>query len=628
MESRIKKRAQIYGIAAIILAVSIGTLCYNLGIYPESSGPSQGRQHTHLQIPSALLNTFTSYEELRDFLERAPYTAPDKYDPIREALKELWGLSAPNELGFSGETQGSGSEYSTTNIQVEGVDEADIVKTDGEHLYVVSGANIYILKAYPTEEAEVLSHIAFNTTYPAGIFVNSDRLAVLGCKHANHYKWYYESFYDQTKTSLVVYDITNRSTPTKLTNFTISGGYFSSRMIDEYVYFVVNQQAHIVNDTVLLPRVYSEVRVEEISATEIQYFNTSDSYYKFTTIVAINLQDITQEPTNKTILLGGASCMYVSLNNIYITFPKGDSTFIYRFHIDNDEIEPMADGEVPGYLLNQFSMDEHNDYFRIATTTRYVTRNWWETTSKNHVYVLDMNLIIVGKQEDLASGEKIYSARFIADRCYLVTFKKVDPLFVIDLSEPTKPTVLGKLKIPGYSDYLHPYDENHIIGVGKETIEAEEGDFAWYQGVKISLFDVNDVNNPKQIANFTIGERGTDSPVLSDHKAFLFDKSKNLLVIPVRVAEIDEDQYSGEVPPYVSGEPVWQGAFVFNITLAEGFVLRGNITHLEEDANIWDSSYWMTRTLYIEDVLYTVSNRKIKMNDLEELVPLKEIGLA
>ncbi len=120
---------------------------------------------------------------------------------------------------------------------------------------------------------------------------------------------------------------------------------------------------------------------------------------------------------------------------------------------------------------------------------------------------MDQNLTIVGRLENLAPGESIYSARFLEDRCYLVTFKKVDPLFVISIEDPTNPRELGKLKIPGYSDYLHTYNEGHIIGIGKNTIEAENGNFAWYQGVKISVFDVRDVFNPKESANYSIGDR-------------------------------------------------------------------------------------------------------------------------
>jgi uncharacterized secreted protein with C-terminal beta-propeller domain len=278
-------------------------------------------------------------------------------------------------------------------------------------------------------------------------------------------------------------------------------------------------------------------------------------------------------------------------------------------------------------------MDEHNSYFRIATTSGQVSRTFARATSKNNLYVLDMDLNITGKVEDLAPGEEIYSARFMGNKGYMVTFRKIDPLFVIDLTDPTDPTVLGQLKITGYSDYLHPYDENHLIGIGKETVAAEEGDFAWYQGVKISLFEVSDVSNPVEVAKYEIGDRGTESPVLDDHKALLFDKSKNLLVIPVLVAEINENQYAGEVPDSAHGEFVWQGAYVFDVSL-DGLELRGGITHLEDSDDLLKSGYWfyseysVERSLYIDDVLYTISDMKVKLNNLETLAELNEVELS
>ena len=216
----------------------------------------------------------------------------------------------------------------------------------------------------------------------------------------------------------------------------------------------------------------------------------------------------------------------------------------------------------------------------------------------------------------------------MGNKGYLVTFVSIDPLFVIDLSNSTSPVVLGKLEIPGYSDYLHPYDENHLIGIGKHTVEADQGFFAWYQGVKIALFDVSNVSNPLQIANYTIGDRGSDSPVLRDHKAFLFDKQRNLLVIPALVAQIDRNEYPGEVPPYAYGKPVWQGALVFNVTLNEGFALRGSITHIETAADKQDWNYYVQRSLYIENTLYTISNAKVKMNSLQDLAFIEEIKVG
>jgi len=276
-------------------------------------------------------------------------------------------------------------------------------------------------------------------------------------------------------------------------------------------------------------------------------------------------------------------------------------------------------------------MDEYNGYFRLATT------GWTNGIQQNNVYVLNMSLAVVGKLENLATGENLHSARFMGDRCYLVTFIKTDPLFVIDLSQPNAPKKLGELHIPGYSDYLHPYDETHLIGVGKETVEASEGDFAWYQGLKVSLFDVSNVNEPKQLSKYVIGDRGTDSLVLSDPKAFLFDKSRNLLVIPVDLAEIDKTAVAPGPSAY--GTMVWQGVYVFRLALNDGFVLRGNVTQMEINASSYptfssgdfywmNSDYWISRALYIGNTLYTVSNARVQLNSLENLALIAKVDLS
>jgi uncharacterized secreted protein with C-terminal beta-propeller domain len=219
----------------------------------------------------------------------------------------------------------------------------------------------------------------------------------------------------------------------------------------------------------------------------------------------------------------------------------------------------------------------------------------------------------------------------MGERGYLVTFKQVDPLFVIDLSDPNHPEELGYLKVTGYSDYLHPYDETHIIGIGKETTDA--GEFAWYQGVKISLFDVSDVGNPQEISKLEIGDRGTDSPALWDHKAFLFDKSRNLMVMPILVAEVDQSEYPEGVPSWAYGEPVWQGAYVFDISIDDGLQIRGRITHIDDLSELEEGYYYyyspfsVERSLYIGDVLYTISQAKIKMNNLENLDYITEVEL-
>ena len=397
-------------------------------------------------------------------------------------------------------------------------------------------------------------------------------------------------------------------------------------------------------DNTGLPRIYGDNGTVEIQPAEIWHSATPDNGYGFTTIMSVNMVNDDEEPVHETLLLGSASTIYVSPSNIYVTFPdwSGGSgkTRIHRIHIDEGQIEYHATGEVPGALLNQFSMDERGEYFRVATTAWNWNASNFEGRENNNVYVLDQKLDIFGRLENLAPGEQIHSARFMGNRCYLVTFKKVDPLFVIDLTNPGEPKVLGELKITGYSDYLHPYDENHVIGIGKEAVAAEEGDFAWYQGVKISLFDVSDVANPKEIAKYEIGDRGTDTPVLYDHKAFLFDRAKNLLVLPVSVAQIDPSQYPGGVPSWGYGEFVWQGAYVFDISLEHGLELKGRITHCSDNPDNsvsrssapWSSyrdysSCNIERSLYIGNVLYTISDQQIGMNDLETLADLGELSL-
>lgn len=261
-------------------------------------------------------------------------------------------------------------------------------------------------------------------------------------------------------------------------------------------------------------------------------------------------------------------------------------------------------------------MDEYNANLRVAPTSNvYTSRGTYEY---NNVFVLDPGMKMIGSLTHIAEQEKIYSTRFIGDRLYMVTFKRVDPFFVIDLTDPAAPKVLGKLKIPGYSDYLHPYDSTHIIGLGKET-----GTSAWggvsTQGIKLALFDVSDVEHPRQVGKVEIGDAGSDSAALTDHKAFLFDKVKNLLVIPARVVK----QETGDAGRIASPRPgIWYGAYVFGIDPLTGFVLRGTVEHGTGDSGYYyygRSKNEVKRSLYIGDTLYTLSTAKILANPLDRI---------
>jgi uncharacterized secreted protein with C-terminal beta-propeller domain len=311
-------------------------------------------------------------------------------------------------------------------------------------------------------------------------------------------------------------------------------------------------------------------------------------------------------------------------------------TTITKFNLDNGKVIFVGYGSVNGTLLNQFSMDEYNNHFRIATTIEGYSNN--KDTSTNNVYVLDDKLAIKGKIEGIAPSEKIYSVRFMGDRGYMVTFRHVDPLYVIDLSDPANPEILGQLKIPGYSDYLQPYDETHLIGIGKEVdasidenLVHTEGAvyYTAIQGVKISIFDVSDVENPIEMYKEVIGDRGTESLAATDHKAFLFDKDKNLLVVPMTVAELSPGQVKSD-----QGQYTFDGAYVYDISLDRGLTLKGKITHYDNNDSLLKAGYYyyggdlsIKRSLYINNILYTFSNNRLKLNNLSTIDEIKTLIL-
>ena len=758
----------LYALTAImvtLIVVDIAILFYNPG-NPSVIGNDY----------SGDLKKFSSYKELSDFIAKSSSANGRYYAEFAGTMKSSSGPQTAS-AGAMQDSSSSAGEYSTTNIQVEGVDEPDMVKNDGKYIYTINGQKIIITQAYPADSMRIISEIDINKS-AYEIFLNEDKLIVF----ANDYIYTpYEGDvgiaskvaclgcdrgYSTPKTLINVYDISDRENPVLADEFSVEGNYLDARMIDNYVYVISTKYTY---NNVEPPIFYANGVETKTAPTDVYYFDYYDDGYIFTSLMAINLDN--SKFDSKVYLTGYTGTVYVSKDNIYLTHQKvisyeesfsrtveevyleilpvlekvkineimssdksvyeksnaiqkviydysnslsGDAksefakeleekqtdfeikiskereqTVIDKIAIDRLNIGHKASGEVPGYLLNQFSIDEYNENLRVAVTTGHVSRTG-ESLSLNHLYVLNKDLEIIGKVEDLASGERIYSARFIGDRAYIVTFKKIDPLFVIDVSNPKQPEVLGYLKITGYSDYLQLYDETHIIGIGKETRGGDEN-FAWYQGVKVSLFDVSDVENPIEVGKIEIGDRGTDSPALNDHKAVLFDKKRNLLVIPISLAEKNSQSQSwNNDADSAYGEIVWQGAYVLNIDL-DGISLKGKITHFDNltevkygyakdepigatrtdsQGNIWtkvgegdyesgewrgpaefssvrnnyevdnfpgginyaqnqihDYKYQIQRSLFMDDMLYTISNSKIKANSLGDLSELNKVEL-
>ncbi len=586
-------------------------------------------------------------------------------------------VPAPESNAMSdAEVAGGSDDYSTTNIQVEGVDEADIVKNDGEYIYIVKGRGVRIVKAYPPSQMEEVATIRDDDTgfQAQEMYVDGDYLVIIGRVY-NYQERMMPYYWSGSVSKVYIFDISNMSDIKELRSVEFEGDYFTSRRIEDRVYVVLQQYASyypypLMRDSVNATEGsegYSELSAEGImpymkdslsedaepiaGCKDVAFF-PGYNQPNFLIIASIPL---TSESTKvqRKVYLGATDNVYVSQDNLYITMrtypwietfsrmmppiPRAifESTLVYKFNLTEGRIEYDGAGEVPGTVLNQFSMDEYGGNFRIATTRG----DLWgegESLARNNVYVLDKDMERIGEVEDIAPGERIYSVRFLGKRAYMVTFKNTDPFFVIDLGNPAAPKVLGSLKIPGYSDYLHPYDENHILGFGKDAIPDEKNqNFAWYQGMKIALFDVTDVSNPKQKFVEIIGDRGTDSELLRNHKALLFSKEKNLLAFPITVAEInDELQNETTVEDnWLYGDQVFQGMYVYNIDLINGFKLKGTITHLDAE-DILKSGYilgdyndYISRGLYIDNYLYTISPNQVHAHTLSTLTKIKDVTL-
>lgn len=524
------------------------------------------------------------------------------------------------------------NDYSKTNTQVQGVDEADIVKTDGTHIYYLANEKLTIINTENASQMKEMSKIEFDEAFtPEELFLNNDKIIVIGTRLEYDERekrkgidddYFYPNYMDKTYTSAKIYNIKDKTNPTLERTVEVEGSYLTARMIDNNVYIISNKYmyyAYICNtykSSELNEDDFKPHYLDTATSNETKSINFDCIYYipefedtNYLNVVAFDITN--NKEANVESYLGAGEEIYASKENLYVTKTKYDyeknnktsiTTEIYKFNLNNANCIFAKAGDVPGSVLNQFSMDESNGYFRIATTD---STSWDSESNTNNLYVLNENLETVGKIEGLAKGERIYSVRFMGNRAYMVTFVQTDPLFVIDLSNPTTPTVLGELKIPGYSKYLHPYDETHLIGIGEDTevVNYGYGDRVVTNGMKMAMFDVTDPNNPQELYNVKIGEKGTYSELLYNHKALLFSKEKNIIAFPI---SITEDDY----------KVTFQGAIVYGVSLEKGFELKTKISNSATDYDRYYSRNRVERIIYIKDTLFTLSNGLIKAVDL------------
>lgn len=580
-------------------------------------------------------------------------TADIDISKIESAVDSI-NLASP-----AGTTSSNTKDHSTTNIQVENVDEADITKTDGDYIYSISEDKVVITNVMNPEELKVETKIETQEDYvPEDLILYGDKLVVIST--------HYES-YNKRDTMVSIYDISNKAEPKKVEEYNMYAKYYTSRCINGKLFVISSSKLRKEDDRIVT--YYNENnKQKEIELDRIKYLRGMESKDQ-TIISSIDLNKM--EDVKMSMYLFNVENAYISENSIYllnsdykynkhalIEYLKilakkgvigylqevidgdlevdyGEYTTIYKFEIREDgSLKYQNKTEEKGTTINQFSLDEYNGNLRVALSGSEGSR----------VVVFDKKLNKIGETANLSKGERMYSTRFIGNKAYMVTYKNTDPLYVIDLSNPSNPEVLGKLKIPGYSTYLHPYDETHLIGIGMQTEEKVYRDSqgrvtstsAVITGMKMALFDVSDVNNPKQISQTIIGDRRTTSAILTNHKALLFSKEKGIIAIPVNTYptdfEIDSNttDINSMVKAYSSYGKKYtkEGYFVYNINLEDGINLKGIINHDKTSAyNYYYSSSRLIRGMWIENNLFTVSEDMIKVNNLEDLSQIAELNI-
>lgn len=582
------------------------------------------------------ITSLSSEEELKSYFRQL--LELQKSSERYGAFGEGGGDAAEESASSDSAGAGGDSDFSSTNNQVEGVDEADLVKTDGSYIYSISDSRVLITDARnPDDLAEGAQLLLEPEMYARQLFLSGDTLVVMGSQYGMipaEGKGGQEMGTHISMTSVFLYDISDPSSPQFLRKVGTEGDLNGARLTNGILYYVSNVYPDIwmmeEEDVELRPRVFDSNNGKNFSTLPYDQISilpgTMEGSYSI--VSAIDLADPAENELSTEGFLGGSQQLYMTKESLYLTaaayvpmeeqesgdslsmdiwIPQLANTEIFKFALSGTDVSFIASSEVKGNLLNQFSMDEYNGFFRIATTEGLA---WDEASpSKNHLFILDGGMKQVGSVEDLAKGERIYSARFMGDKAYMVTFKETDPLFVIDVSVPSSPEVLGELKIPGFSNYLHPLGDDHLIGFGSDTnlVSTKEGDARVVTGgMKISLFDVSDFQNPVERDTEIIGGQGTSSALQYDHKALFTHRERNLFGFPVSV-------YSETNGEYIEFEG--EGAMVYTIT-PEGIEQTANLIR-ESSAQYEDWNTSIQRLIYIGDSLFTIANGEIKSYDLD-----------
>jgi uncharacterized secreted protein with C-terminal beta-propeller domain len=571
-----------------------------------------------------------------------------------------------------GNESGESTSYTTTNIQEEGVDESDVFKSDGINFYIAKGKTLRIVRAVPMGEMEEVGSAEFDD-YIDSIYLLGTKVLVLAQKgtygggpmplggpgmRADVMMW--PPYYLDATAVVSEVDVSDPTAPAITRRLELDGSLVSSRVTNGRLIVVLTIAPPVPDNPniftmglLTLDQVQPKLRNsagDELPMVppESWYHPESPDGYFTTAVMTLDANDI-ESVVGSVAVMANAGTIYASTEALYLTDTEytvdnqyRETTAIHKLAFNADGVaEYVASGSVSGRLLNQFSLGEFEGYLRLAThianfggavavdvaeapdaTVSTDTRAQSNNDPHNAVYVLQESegaLEVVGSIEGIAPNENLYAARFIGARGFLVTFQQIDPLFVLDLSEPTSPTLAGELELPGYSDYLHPFGDNLLIGVGRSTRESPWGGVV-RDALQLSLFDVSDLANPTLIEQIEVGGYGSESEVSYTHKAFAFLPDRGLLVLPGMLMSEQGDPWSGDY----SYTPAFDGVLCYQVD-ATGFTELGRVTSVVYDELGWPQ--WR-RGAFIDDVVYAVTPAGVRAASLADFAAPAKLVLT
>ncbi len=546
-------------------------------------------------------------------------------------------VSVPME-SESGKVYNAEEMFSQTNTQLADIDEGDIVKTDGENIYILKDSEELVILAAEGKGTQLLSRttVAVDEEYcdwdeggyvtlgeleneqVKELYISGDRLGIV----RTYYNWYRWTDKDENRTYIDIYDVSDPTDPAFVTTLGQDGTYFASRMIGDTVWLITQHGVSIkdIADSLdtesYIPGLFTKDTQTLIPEENIVY-PENITWKRYTVITSCDLSSGTRMDS-KALLGIPVDNVYMNGSHIYLAksqqyteesepysegmFTAVDSTTGQRTSIVKlditDGIRTEAMTVLPGRLLNQFSMDEYNGYLRVVTTLNQESYKlykedwislWMNGFSTNALYILDGDLNITGMIEDIAPDERVKSVRFMGNTGYFVTFRQVDPLFSVDLSNPESPEILSELKIPGFSQYLHPWDDGLLLGLGQDADENT----GRTTGLKLSMFDISDPCDVTEQHKLKLNYGWSEA--LNSHRAILVSKSRNLI-----------------------GFQADNGYVVYGYDPSSGFFERA---YIEMDG-YWSS---FSRGLFVNDELYILLDKGCTVLDLNDFTVLAAV---